>query len=358
MLSYKGHTRGKQRFRTLLNPKMIAGVMLGFILLAILLTISNAGAVFQAIGRFPLLLLPIILALFVGRELFRSIEWRVFLNAIGIHASRREAFLTLTGGDAASILPGGLYFQDLLVKREFQTGISEPLAATTLMLWMELTVSMAFLAITGVPGAAWVRPAMAAGVAGSVLILLLGRTRILVAVQQWNRRLADHLGQHWKGAAGRIGGKVLDGLDRFIGSYAPLAHLKVVIAGLLLCAAYMVLTILALYLIAIHLDVRISLWQAVAIYSIMLLVIVIVPLPTDIGLGEFGGVGAFLLFLVPAAVALAALLVFRILTVLAEELVAAAGYLIFHKEALYIFRAKKASPSPSPDQPAETEKAL
>lgn len=343
MLSYKGHARGKQRLRALLNPKMVIGVIIGLILLAVLLTLSNAGEVFQIIGRFPPLLLPIILALFVGRELFRSIEWRVFLNAIGIHASRRQAFLTLTGGDAASILPGGLYFQDLLVKREFHTGISEPLAATTLMLWMELTVSMAFLAITGVPGAAWVRPAMAAGTAGSVLILLLGRTHILVVVQRQNRRLAEHIGQLWKGPVGRIGGKLLDGVDRFIGAYVPLAHLKVVISGVILCAAYIVLTILALYLIAINLDARINPWHTVAIYSIILLVIVIVPLPSDIGLGELGGVGAFLLFHVPAAVALAVLLVFRILMVLAEELVAAVGYLILHKDTLHIFRARKAA---------------
>jgi hypothetical protein len=195
MVSYKRHARGKQRFRVraLFKPKMVIGVLIGLILLAVLLTFSNADQVVQDIARFPPLLLPLILALFVGRELFRSSEWRIFLNAIGLHASRRAAFLTLTGGDAASILPGGLYVQDVLVRRELHTGMSEPLAATSLMLWMELTVSMAFLAILGVPGAAWVRPAMAAGAVGSVLILLLGRTNVLVAVQRWNGRLAAHV---------------------------------------------------------------------------------------------------------------------------------------------------------------------
>jgi uncharacterized membrane protein YbhN (UPF0104 family) len=128
----------------------------------------------------------------------------------------------------------------------------------------------------------------------------------------------------------------------------------VVVFAVFLCAAYLVLTIVGLYLIAVNLDARISLWHAVAIYSIMLLVIVIVPLPTDIGLGELGGVGAFLLFHVAAATALAVLLVFRVLMLIAEGLVAGVGYLIFHREARRIIRPNTPAPSPAPDHPEET----
>src|SRR5262249_5706062 len=78
-------------------------------------------------------------------------------------------FLTLAEGDAAQILPGGLYFQDLLISRELETGLGAPLGATTLTIWMEVTVSMLALALLGLPGIPLLRPVMALRGVGSLV---------------------------------------------------------------------------------------------------------------------------------------------------------------------------------------------
>src|SRR5215469_8634314 len=114
MLGQKVRARGKDRLHALLNPKVLIGTILGAIVLATLLSLSDIQTVWQIIQGFPLLFIPLLFAMIIGREMLRSGQWRIFLNAIGIHATRREAFLTLAGGDAAQILPAGLYFQDLL----------------------------------------------------------------------------------------------------------------------------------------------------------------------------------------------------------------------------------------------------
>jgi uncharacterized membrane protein YbhN (UPF0104 family) len=337
MLSYKSRMRGKRRLKSLFNLKTLIATILGAIVLALLLSFSDISRVLLIISRFPLWAIPLLFALFLGREALRAIQWRLFLNAIGIHATRREAFLTLAGGDAAQILPGGLYFQDLLISRELDTSVSAPLGATTLMIWLEVTVSMLALAIFGLPGLPLLRPIMAFCGLGSLAALLLLHTHLLSLFQRLVRRLEK------KTHRGR---KLVAGLDTFLNAFGGLTHPKVILSGLLLCAAYLTLTIYGFYLVCINLHIDIGIAQATAIYSLVLAVIDINPLPSDLGVSELSGVGGFLAFGYSAADGLAAMLTFRIALLICEELAAGTAFLVFREETRRIFRSRKPNNSP------------
>jgi len=348
MLSYKTRKRGLHRLRSIFSPKVLIATILGAVILATVLSLSDISAVWHIMEGFPPHVIPILFALVVGREILRSIQWRIFLNAIGIHASRREAFLTLAGGDAAQILPAGLFFQDLLVSRELNTSVSEPLAATTLMIWMEVTVAMLALAILGLPGIPALQPIMAFCGIGSLVVLLLAHTHALNLVLNLVRRFEGKF---------RRGRKLVQGLESFVGSFAPLSHPKVLLSGLVLCAAYMTLTIYGFYLVCVYLNIPgIGVPEAAAIYSLVLAIVDVNPLPSDLGVSELSGVGGFLAFHVPASAGLAAMLTFRITLLLSEELVAVGAFLIFHEETKRLFRPKKTAKPMAEGKDAALEK--
>jgi len=281
--------RGKQRIRSLLTPKTLIATILGAVLLVTLLSFADIDRVWHLIQGFPLLLIAVLFMLVVGREVLRSAEWRILLEAIGIHASRRAAFLTLSGGDAAQVLPGGLYFQDLLVSREFGGSVSKPLAATMVMVWMEMTMAMLALGTVGLPGVPELRSVMLVCGVGSLATLLAVRPRMLKWVRQ--RTARAQVGH------GGIAGRVLVELDHFTGALAELAHPKVIGSGLAFCAAYMALTFYGFYLVCagLHLS-HIGFADAVAVYSLVLAIVIVNPLPSDLGVSEASGVGASRLF--------------------------------------------------------------
>ncbi len=340
MLGQKVRARGKDRLRALLNPKVLIGTVLGAIVLATLLSLSDIQTVWQIIQGFPPIFIPVLFAMIIGREMLRSGQWRIFLNAIGIHATRREAFLTLAGGDAAQILPAGLYFQDLLVSRELNTTVSAPLAATTLMIWMEVTMSMLALAVLGLPGIPALRPIMAFCGIGSLLVLLLAHTRLLNSVRSLFCFCEGPLARI---KLGKVGRNLIAGMDNFLAAFAGLSHPKVLLTGLGICAAYMALTITGFWLVIVGLGIStIGIAQATAIYSLVLAVVDVNPLPSDLGVSELSGVGGFLAFHVSEDAGLAAMLTFRILLLICEELVALAAFLLFREETRRLFRPKDA----------------
>lgn len=343
MVSGRGQIRGRQRLHALLTPKAIIGSMFGLIVLALLLFLSDARKVWELIEHFPPLLLPLIVALFVGREVFRSLQWDLFLHAIGIKATRRQAFLTLTGGDAAQVLPGGLYFQDVLAMRTFGVSFSQTLGATLLILWLEVTVCCLTLAILGLPDALLLRPVMALCGIGSVLMLLLLRSGISEQLQKRLHRWEGYGRQRWPGRPGQLLSKLLGGMERVLGSLKRLARPKVLLLGLALGAVYITLTTFALYLICVGfgLSSTITPGATAAIYSLSLVVVVLNPLPTDLGIAEGSGVGGLLLFGVSAADGLAIMLIFRVLLMVTEEGVAALAFLFSRKEVRHLFRSTK-----------------
>jgi len=347
MIGHKVRARGKQRLKSILSSRVLMTTILGIVVLATLLSLSDFKTVWQIIQGFPPHIIPVLFVLVAVRELFRSVEWRVFLNAIGIHASHREAFLALAGGDAAQVVPGGLYLQDLLVSRELNTPVSAPLAATTVMVWMEVTVAMLTLGMFGLPDLLELRVVMAFCGLGSLAVLLVMRASLLERVRNYIRRWGAQPGGEIISWQHRLVHQTTAVLDDFIGAYEALERPKVIVTGLLLCAAYMTLTYYGFYLVCANLHLPgIGIAQAAAVYSLVLAIVIVNPLPSDLGISELSGVGAFLAFHVNPADGLAAMLTFRVLLLLGEELVAAIAFLTFRRETQRLFQPAGA-PAPA-----------
>jgi uncharacterized protein (TIRG00374 family) len=347
MLSYKRQARGRRGLRALLSPKAIISAVIGLIVLALLLGFSDAREVFRIMRGFPPLLIPVIFALFVGREVFRFLQWGLFLNAIGIKATRKQAFLTLMGGDAAQVVPGGLYFQDVLAMREFDVSFSQVLGATLLIIWLETMVCFFALAILGLPGTPLLSPIMAVCGVGSLVAMLGLRSRVPERLQGWLHRREEAARQRWQGYPGQLICKLLGGIDEVVGSLRSLARPWVLFVGLVLSVAYITLTIFGFYLICVGLGLSatISPGDVAAIYSLTLVAVVINPSPIDIGVAELAGVGSFLLFGAPAAAGLAAMLTLRVLMTMTEEVMAALAFLFSRKEVQRLFRSQKVEAS-------------
>jgi hypothetical protein len=195
-----GQSRGRKRLRTFTQPKVLIPTVVAAVALSALLSATNVGEVGRIMMRFPPVLIPALAALFLGREFVRTIVWRYFLSVIGIKAKWRQAAITLTGSDATKVLPAGIYLQDVLVSRDLDTKISGLLAATTLMIWMELTISMIALAAIGLPAVPWFRWLMMVCGLGSLLVMLIGRTRFPRRMQErvhgWQEK--QNWGNGWK----------------------------------------------------------------------------------------------------------------------------------------------------------------
>jgi len=339
MFGNRVRERGWKRARLLLKPNVLIPTFVGAVALAGILSVSNVREVWTIIERYPPVLIAPLFVLFVAREFLRTVVWHYFLRVVGIEANKEQAAITLTGGDAAQVLPAGIYLQDLLVSQDLETSVSEPLAVTTLMIWMELTLSMITLAIVGLPAVPWFRWVMLCCGIGSVLVMLGGRTKLLrwveCRVRGWQDRLGDRANSWW----GRIGQKLVDGLGNFVGTFEPLSQPRVLAIGLSLTGVYMFITILAFWLVDTGLRVpHIDLAASAAVYSLIILITNGNPLPTDLGVSELSGVGGFLAFGVDRSTGLAAMLTFRMTSVLFEELIAAAVFFAFRDEVKKILR--------------------
>lgn len=301
----------------LLNPKAIVGLVGGAIALALLLSLADIRKVGQAFQHFPPVLVPILFGLVAVREAVRIVEWHYLLRALGERPLLRHSALTLLGGDASQILPAGVYFQNYLLEQTQGTAFATSLAATLAMQLMEAAISLVVLVVVGVPGWSWLRPV--------ALIVMGGYFVFLVLVSR--RPVVDWLEE--RARSKRFGGWLLNQLARFLEGLEDLMRPAVILRAALLTSAYLVFTVGAFYVTtrAYGLE-HIGLAEAAAIYSFVLTLIILVPLPSDLGLSEGGGVTVLLAYGVPLAEGLTIMLIVRFSVLLFTELVAGGAMLL------------------------------
>jgi hypothetical protein len=309
----------------LLSPKAVVGMVSGAIALALLLSFADIRQVGQAFERFPPILLPTILALIFAREAVRVVEWHYLLTALGLRPLVRHSMLTLLGGDASQILPAGVYFQNYLLQRAEGTAFSTSLAATLAMQLLEAAVSLVVLVVVGVPGWDWLRPV--------TLVVLVGYAVFLILVSR--RGVVDWLER--RAANKRWSGLILDQLAKFLEGLEGLMQPGVILRAGILTAAYLAFTVAAFYvtLKAYGLP-HVGPGEAAAIYCFVLTLIILVPLPSDWGLSEGGGVTILLAYGVPLAEGLTIMLIIRFATLLFTEVIAGGALLAMRGEIGHI----------------------
>jgi uncharacterized membrane protein YbhN (UPF0104 family) len=307
------------------SPRAIAGMVSGAIALALLLSFADIRKVGDAFQHFPPILIPIIFGLILAREAVRVVEWRYLLGALGKRPTARHSIITLLGGDASQILPAGIYFQNYLLQQTEGTAISTSLAATLAMQLLEAAVALIALAAIGVPGWSWLRLVVVVVTAGYILFLVLVSRPLVV----------DWLEEHSRGK--RFAGWLMDQLAHFLAGLECLMRPGVVLRASLLTASYLFFTIAAFYVTVQAYGLQnVSPGAAAAVYAFVLTVVILVPLPSDLGLSEGSGVGILLAYGVPLAQGLTIMLINRFAVLLFVEIITGVVLVIFRGELRHI----------------------
>ena len=304
------------------NPKTLAGALLGAIVLALLLSFSDIRQVGQAFAHFPLLLLPVIFGLVVCREAVRTLEWHILLHPLRVRASWRHTSEALLAGDAAQILPAGIFLQNYVLRQTEEADVTRTLAATIVMQLLEAGVGLVVLAIVPVPGWWWLRIAALAILLGAVAFLLLLTRK---SALRWIERLGQaHKFSGWLAKQSKGFLKNVKGLGR---------KWHVVALAVPLTALYMAFTIATLYVITRAYDVKnVDGLAAAVIYCFALVIIVLNPLPSDWGVSEGMGTAMFLAFGVKPAVGLTMMLILRFAIIFSTMLMTGVTAAIFRED--------------------------
>lgn len=287
----------------LFAPRTILPLAAGVGIIAVLLGYADVGQVVHAAERFQLSFLPLLLSLTVGYQGLRALQWWLLLREGEPPVSWRVAVMSYMGGELAKSLPGGQYAQTYVLRRAHGTPIAVSAAATTVILWLEVVVCLAVVAILGVGPWGWARLLAVAILAGIALIAVLVKRR---APRPYP--VPDN-GKHTPMQQGRAW------LDRFAVSAAGLLRRETLAPAAALSAGYIAIGALSLWAITAALGVQgIGLAQALGVYTFALAANLLIVVPVDLGLTELSGLAVLVLFGVTRADAVAILLLQRALS--------------------------------------------
>lgn len=311
----------KRCLRWLARPSVLIPLVLGAGVLVALFTLADIRKVLAIIAGFRLEYFLAFLLLMVLYEALRAAQWHLFIEKLDVHVPLRSQLLAFAMGEVAKILPVGNYFQNYVLKTSRGAEFGRTAAATTLIIWEEDAVCLVALMVLGLGAwSGWVRIAIVVGVAAvAVLAWLFLRMRPggrpqLVSRSPLLRRLADEL-------------------DRFREGAAALLRPSVLAATLAYSALYLTVAAFGLFVIVRGLGItNVSLLDVFAVYFFSLALGLIIPLPVDIGAIEVGGLGAFVAVGVGRSAGLGAMIVNRVLSVLASLLIGGVAIAVLHRE--------------------------
>lgn len=315
----------------LIAPRTVLPLVGGVGLVAILVGYADLGQVSRAAHRFQLSYLPLLLLLTIGYQGLRATQWWLLLRQDGRGVSWRVAVMSYMGGELSKALPGGQYVQTYILRRAQGTPIAVSAAATTVILWLEVVVCLAVVALLGVGPWSWIRPLAIALLGAITLVAVLLKRRSAdverreTATASANAPLSIHGARHW--------------LDRFADTAAGLLRPQPLGAAAALSTGYIALAAAALWTIAGALGVgRVGVEQALVVYAFALAANLLIVIPIDLGLTELGGLAALMLFGVPRADAVAILLLQRALSAVLTGAVALAVLALLREQVIAALR--------------------
>jgi len=234
----------------------------------------------------------------------RALVWYELLHQLGVRVAWRPMAVAFAGGEITKSFPAGVYVQNYLLSRLGHLGQSSAIRstmATTAMLGLETLVALPALLIVGIPGTPWLRETLVGIVVIWVIILMAAW--VLVHYRQ------EHMGPgvpRWRRRLVEIAAEFLDSGGKLI-SFKTLRNVVP-------AATYMLIYALELYIIVRAVGVhRVSFVDVLGIYAAVVLAVILVPIPTEIGITEFAGLGALLNYGVPRATSALIMLSLRLL---------------------------------------------
>lgn len=302
--------------RKLLRPRVVIPAVLGAGMVVALFTLADARKVLDVILGFRHSYLLYFFGLMVIYEIVRCAQWHYLLRSLGIRAPLRSQIFAFAVGEITKSLPIGNYFQNYMLRQSQGTEFGLSSAATSLILLTEVVVSLAGVEILGLTDwNGWLRVTILVGVA---IALVVG----FIVAQLFRQGSASNRWRIWAVRHPSMR-RVVEELDHFRQGIGTIARPRVLSIQTLLSAMYLSAAAVGLYVLAKGAGADdISLGEAMAVYFFSLAIGLIVPIPVDIGLIEFSGIGAFLAIGVGRDIAIGIMLLNRILSLIAATLIA------------------------------------
>jgi uncharacterized membrane protein YbhN (UPF0104 family) len=245
----------------------------------------------------------------------RLLVWYELLCQLGIVVPRRQLVVAFAAGEATKALPAGVYLQNYLLSKLSHLNrhsVVRSTTATTAMLGLESAVAVPVAVIVGIPREPWVRFTILGIVVAWIVVLFLAWLLVRYRARHMSPRTAA-----WRR-------RLIQIIDEFLTAGGELISIRTV-RTIVPTAVYMLIYVLILYAViqaaGAH---QITFVDAMSIYAITVLAVIMVPIPTEIGITEFTGLGALLAYGLPSATAAAVMVSFRILSTGATLLVAGA----------------------------------
>ena len=315
----------------LLRPGVIIPFVMSISLLAILLAFGNPVKVVGLLMRFQHLYLLYLLLLVTLMEGLRAAQWCILLDALDAKVPLRAQIFAFLAGEVTKYAPLGNYFPNYLLQRTDDLDFGLSSAATTMMVLIQVAVSLAGLVILGIGNWWWLRPLIVIGlIASGLAIWALYHAHLSPQPPAWLKN------RTWMR-------KALTELHNFrVGTAAELIHPRTMTYAMALGAAYVVVGGVILYYVILGLGIgSVGFWGAQAAYYFSLAFALIFPLPVDFGTLEVSAVGALLAVGLDTSVAVSVVFADRIILMGAALAIFLVALIPLWGEALTALRGQR-----------------
>jgi uncharacterized membrane protein YbhN (UPF0104 family) len=230
--------------------------------------------------------------------------WMYLLDRLGVRATERETLLAYAVGNIARYLPGGAYFMNYLLYETSGVDPAVSSVATTLIVLLEPAIALFFLFLIGVDRWVWLRWLIGIGL--PLALLFAAGLYLFIESPSLPNWLTDR----------RLFRQLADEVVRFREGLAKMADLQLLATAAALSAGFVLLEGVGLFLVAraLRLD-GLTLTAAMAAYYFSIGVALIVPIFTNLGTLEAGGVAALIALGVSREGAVAAMVLDRALII-------------------------------------------
>ena len=272
--------------------KLLVPTLLIVALLVIVLTVSDIPTVLDHISRIPVSTMAVTLGLAFAYLVLKGALFHFLLEWLQIHPGPRPFGAAYAVGEMVITIPGGIYAQNWVLRRDANIDFSYSAAATTAILIVEGGIALLTLAILGIPGSDGLRISIAAFLGLAVLAVVA-----LEKIEPVRSRAARLVQM---GPFQRVGRELI---QTAIGLRTLLTP-RILARSVLLAASYLFTITAGFYMVAHAVGVTaLTFGQAITVYFAAL---------SFLGLIEAGGLGVMEAWGYTGSQAIASLLGFRL----------------------------------------------
>lgn len=306
-----------------LRPGVITPVVLGLGLLGFVVVLgrpSSTGPLIARVGPGTVILVFGLTALYLAA---RVAVWYQLLQQSGARLSWRPTLAAFAGGEFAKSIPGGIYLENYLLRRSSDVPVGQSVAATVAVSGVEAVLAVPIVLVLGVPSWGWLRLAL-----GSLLLLyLVALVALLWVVNPGGERARVSVPQRLQPVMAAVRGGA---------AYArPFISLQTLRENMLPTAASLTAMAIAVLVVGRAIGVeQLDLRAAVVVFSFTVLALILLPIPTEVGVTEASGAGALIAFGATPSQAVATFLVLRVLVVGSTMLIAGVTMLALWQRGL------------------------